>query len=137
MSAPARRRARARSRRRAGQRAETLAESFLVRQGYLPLARNHVARGGEVDLVMAQGELVVFVEVRKRKRGSVVDPLESVTVAKQRRILRAAADYVWRAGLEARPLRFDVVGLSLDARREPQFVHVESAFDASVGEDGS
>ncbi len=129
--------AEARSRRRSGQKAEALAESFLVRQGYLPLARNHVVRGGEVDLVVAQGAVVVFVEVKRRRKGAAVDALASVTQAKQRRIVRAAFDYVRRARLEERPLRFDVVGLSLLPKGEPQFVHVEGAFDASVaGERG-
>lgn len=127
MSARSPRRARA-----SGLKAEALVESILVTRGYLPIARNHVCRGGEVDLVMGLGELVVFVEVKRRRRGRLSEGLESVTVTKQRRVVRAAADFLLRAGLGERPVRFDVVAVAPSAR-SPQLLHVEGAFDASAG----
>lgn len=121
----------ARRRTRAGRKAESLVESILVSRGWFALARNHVVRGGEVDLVMRDGPTVVFVEVKQRRRGSLVDPLESVTVAKQARVVRAAEDYLARAGLLEAPVRFDVVAVTTAAGQPPQLAHVPGAFDAS------
>lgn len=120
----------------AGERAERLVESILIRSGWFPLARNHHCPRGEVDLVMLHGEVVVFVEVRERRSGSLVDALSSVTPAKQRKVVRAAMDYAMRAGLRDRALRFDVVAVTRKAGAEPQVEHVENAFDASVLEVG-
>lgn len=122
------------SRRKSGLAAEAAAESFLVTKGYLPLARNHVVRGGEIDLVLAQGECVVFVEVRRRRRGAAVGAFESVTQAKQKRIVKAAVDYLARAGLTERPVRFDVVAVTPAARGTSVFDHLENAFDAAVAD---
>lgn len=126
--------ARAASRRSSGLAAEAAAESFLVSKGYFPLARNHVVRGGEVDLVLRQGEVVVVVEVRRRRRGAAVGAFESVTPAKQRRIVRAALDYLARAGLTAAPVRFDVVAVTSSGRAPLLLEHLENAFDASVAD---
>jgi putative endonuclease len=117
--------------RRAGLRAEQLVESHLVARGWLPLSRNHVVRGGEVDLVLSDGPTVVFVEVKRRRAGAAVDAFESVTAAKQRRIVRAARDFLSRAGLEERPVRFDVVAVTTRGR-QASFEHLEAAFDAGA-----
>lgn len=118
------------SARRRGLTSEVEAESYLVRQGYLPVARNHVCRGGEVDLVMQDGETVVFVEVKRRRPGARVEALESITVTKRRRVVRAATDWAMRAGALERPLRFDVVAVT-PGRSGPTFLHLADAFDAS------
>ena len=127
------RRADSRRARARGLKSEADAEAFLVTRGFLPLARNHACRGGEVDLVMQEGETVVFVEVRRRRPGARVDALESVTLTKRRRIVRAATDWAMRAGALERPLRFDVVAVT-PGRAGPTFVHVPAAFDASDAE---
>lgn len=118
-----------------GDRAEALAESFLVRQGYFPLARNHHSRGGEVDLIVCRGELLVFAEVKLRRPRAAVDPLASVTPTKQRRIIHAALDYVQKHRFEDRPMRFDVIAITSgprSARNAATIEHIEAAFDATV-----
>lgn len=115
--------------RQKGLKSEVDAEAFLVRLGYLPLARNHACRGGELDLVMRDGQTVVFVEVRRRRQGAHVGALESVTLTKRRRVVRAATDWAMRAGALDDPLRFDVVAVTPGASG-PTFVHVVGAFDA-------
>jgi putative endonuclease len=119
----------------AGDRAETLAESFLVQQGYFPLARKHRTRSGEVDLIVGKGELLVFAEVKQRRPRAQVDPIASVTPAKQRRIIRAALDYVQKHHLEDRAMRFDVIAITASARLAKGSMtieHIEAAFDATA-----
>lgn len=113
-----------------GLKSEGDAEAYLVRKGYLTLARNHVCRGGELDLVMRDGETVVFVEVRRRRPGAHVEALESVTRTKRRRIVRAATDWAMRAGALDDSLRFDVVAVT-PGRQGSTFEHVVGAFDAA------
>ena len=50
-----------------GYKAEENALSFLVRQGLDVVERNFRCRFGEIDLIMRDGDVLVFVEVRKRK----------------------------------------------------------------------
>ncbi len=88
-----------------------MAAAHLEGLGFRILARQHRCRRGEVDLVAEEGECLCFVEVRTRSPGPV-GPLESVTVPKQKRVIRAALDYLVRHGIPvtgARAMRFDVV----------------------------
>jgi putative endonuclease len=99
------------ARARLGRAGEALAESHLKGLGFRILARQHRCRRGEVDLVAEEGDCLCFVEVRTRSPGPV-GPLESVTVTKQRRVIRAALDYLVRYRIPvtgARAMRFDVV----------------------------
>lgn len=82
----------------------------LEQAGLRLLARNYTTRHGEIDLVMHDGDTVVFVEVRYRRSASHGDAATSVTGSKQAKLIRAAqlwlADHARHAN---RPCRFDVV----------------------------
>ncbi|MCA1924869.1 MAG: YraN family protein [Thiobacillus sp.] len=93
-----------------GQTAEARAESWLCKQGLIPVARNWRCRFGEIDLIMRDGETLVFVEVRLRNRRDFGDGAASVTPAKQKKL--AAAARVYLATLKTLPAcRFDVVAM--------------------------
>lgn len=96
-----------------GKDAEDLARQFLNHQGLTFIMSNYRCRGGEIDLVMQDKEILVFVEVRYRRGSGFGDALESVNHAKQRRLIHAAEHYLQRHHLSS-PCRFDVVGLSND-----------------------
>jgi putative endonuclease len=53
-----------------GRRGETLAAEHFERLGYEVLARNHRTRFGELDLVLCDGRVLVFCEVKARRLGS-------------------------------------------------------------------
>lgn len=94
-----------------GQSAEARAESFLRSHGLTLLARNWRCRFGEIDLVMRDGDTLVFVEVRLRSRADYGGAAASVTPAKQQKLLAAARQYL--ATLKTLPpCRFDVLALS-------------------------
>lgn len=96
-----------------GQQFEALACRHLEAHGLSLLARNFRARGGEVDLVMADRGTVVFVEVRSRAHARLVDPAATVTPMKQHRVIRAAHWFLARhSHLSGLPCRFDVVGIT-------------------------
>jgi putative endonuclease len=94
-----------------GTAGEEAAEQFLRRQRYVILARNYRCRFGEVDLVALDGGTLVFIEVKSRRRGTLIGPFDVIDLRKQRQIARAAQHYVARHRLEDRVARFDVVGV--------------------------
>lgn len=104
---------RRRRRLRVGNRAERKAERYLRRRGLTTIARNFSRPCGEIDLVMRDGRILVFVEVRFRGPGAWIDGFESVDFAKQRRLIKTAESF-----LNAHPRytsdasRFDVVSVS-------------------------
>lgn len=129
-----RRPARPEERRASGLAAEAVAARFLEARGWEILARNHHCRGGEVDLVAGKGRTVAFVEVRSRSSDAYGHPVESVTWAKRRRIVRAAVH--WARGarvLESHVLRFDVIGILFEEDGAPDIRYIEGAFDAEGG----
>ena len=93
-----------------GAAAEELACRYLEAQGLTLVMRNFRCRWGELDLIMRDGEQLVFVEVRSRRHSRYGTPAESITRAKQQRLLRAAAFYLQYQQLDL-PCRFDVVAI--------------------------
>jgi putative endonuclease len=82
-------------------------------RGYRVLARNWRSRTGELDLVVGQGRVVVFCEVKARSTTAFGSPFEAVTPAKQARLRKLAAEWLAEAGPAAgsRELRFDVAAV--------------------------
>ena len=95
--------------------AEDMALAFLLERGLRMVTRNYRCRHGEIDLILDDGDTLVFAEVRYRAAGALVSATESVTLAKQRRLLASAEYYLQRHGEhERRECRFDVLALSGD-----------------------
>lgn len=96
----------------AGAKAEALALQMLEREGLRCVARNFRCRRGEIDLIMLDRSVLVFVEVRFR-RGDQLSALTSVDRAKQRRLRRAAETFLLtHRVLQRRSCRFDVVAVT-------------------------
>jgi putative endonuclease len=91
-----------------GRVAERSAEAFLVAQGLVLRARNFRRRFGEIDLIMRDGESLVFIEVRMRESRSLVSAAESIDFRKRRKLLLTAEAYLQASGWDG-PSRFDVV----------------------------
>jgi putative endonuclease len=91
-----------------GARAEALAADYLCRQGLTLLERNFRTRRGEIDLVMRDGGVIVFVEVRLRTNAAFGGAAASITPTKQARLVAAAQVYLARLGRQP-PCRFDAV----------------------------
>jgi putative endonuclease len=84
------------TRAQAGAQAEALAVRFLVGHGLAIVARNVRSRLGEIDIVAREGDTLVFVEVRLRRRRDFGGAAESITAAKRARIRAAAELYLAR-----------------------------------------
>ena len=94
-----------------GRDAEQAALSYLRRQNLELVAQNYRCRFGEIDLIMRDGNVLVFIEVRMRSHLAFGGAAASITPAKQTKLLRAARHYLSEMNNE--PLcRFDAVLLS-------------------------
>ncbi|HRX61695.1 MAG TPA: YraN family protein [Candidatus Competibacter sp.] len=109
-----------------GAMAENLARRHLETRGLTLVTRNFRCRVGELDLIMRDGEQLVFVEVRSRRHSRYGTPAESVTRTKQQRLLRTAAFYLQHQDPDL-PCRFDVVAI-LQTEGGPQVEWIRDAF---------
>lgn len=95
-----------------GDDAEQRVLSYLIAKGLRPVARNFRSRGGEIDLIMLDGDCLVFVEVRYRRSTAFTRPAFTVDHRKQRKIIRTAALFSARYRNYAKHvMRFDVVAV--------------------------
>jgi putative endonuclease len=94
-----------------GESTERQACLFLTKQGLKLVARNFRCKQGELDLIMSDQQTLVIVEVRFRKTHKYGSALESVTRAKQSRIMAATQVYLSKHKINP-TIRFDVVAVS-------------------------
>jgi putative endonuclease len=107
---------------------ERLAAAHLEAKGYRIRARNFRCREGEIDIVAEDGACLVFVEVRTRRGDALGGPAESVTVAKERRVISAAKAYLQEHSDLPQDQRIDVVAVQLSPRGRLLAVqHIEGA----------
>jgi putative endonuclease len=115
-------------RRAVGAYGERLAERHLRDQGLVVLARNWRCADGEVDLILRDGEDVVFCEVKTRRGDTFGTPAEAIRPAKVRRLRRLAARWLDQTGVHPREVRFDVVAVLPQPRGATVVEHVRAAF---------
>jgi putative endonuclease len=114
-------------RRGLGRRGEDLAARRLAAKGYDVVARNWRCETGELDLVACDGDCLVFVEVRTRRGRAMGSPEESITLAKQARLIALAEAYVQACDWQG-DWRLDVIAIQMDRRGRLQRVdHYENA----------
>jgi len=116
-----------------GRAGEGLAERFLHERGLKTVARRFSTPVGELDLVMRDGDTVVFVEVKTRGDRDLADPQDAVNLPKQRRMTRAARWFIQRRRWDDEPCRFDVVAVLLPPDGPPEIEHFANAFLPPAG----
>ena len=116
----------------AGQAGQHYAPRYLEEKGYRVEARNFHSRYGEIDLIASNQSYLVFVEVKERKAGGLVSPLEAVTPQKKRRLIQTAVFYLGSHPTALQP-RFDVVAILRAPDGSRQVTHIENAFEGGRG----
>lgn len=95
-----------------GQQAELLAYHFLKAKGLELIEKNYSCHFGEIDLIMREGEEIVFVEVRSRSRTDYGRAAESVNQSKKMKLVKTATHFLQgRRWIDKVYSRFDVVGV--------------------------
>ena len=106
-----------------GKLGEIRAEQILAEKGYEIIERNFRVAGSEIDLIAWDGDVLAFIEVKKRKNAPGACGREAVTPAKQRRICKGAIHYMMKNGLMNRQARFDVMEI-----QGTRVTHIKNAF---------
>lgn len=106
-----------------------MAAQFLQSKGYRLLVRNWRVPQAEIDLVAAEGDWCVFVEVRSRTGVEHGHPLETIRRPKQAQLIRAAKLFIEAEKPNCAGYRFDVIAVTFSADQETsELVHIENAF---------
>jgi putative endonuclease len=109
-----------------GRRGEEIAAEYLEGVGYRILRRNWRCRQGEIDIVAAEGDAVVVVEVKTRFGHGAGHPLEAVTPSKLARLrLLAGAWLLQNPDAHGRSIQIDVIGITLRPDGSHELLHFE------------
>ena len=107
-----------------GKYGEDLAVSYLRNKGFEIVERNYRHGRGEIDIIgIWQNELLVFFEVKLRKRDDYGEPEEFVSKAQERSIIDAAEEYIFGINW-MKDIRFDIISIKHGEGIE----HIEDAF---------
>tara|TARA_B110000503_G_scaffold99040_1_gene148277 strand:- start:3 stop:368 length:366 start_codon:yes stop_codon:yes gene_type:complete len=99
-----------------GKKFEAHAQVFLLGQGLQLVQANYHCAWGEIDLVMTQGNYLVFIEVRQRRPSRYLDAAASVGHTKQQKIIKSAHLFLRQHRQFANMIcRFDIVAYDCDA----------------------
>ena len=109
-----------------GKAGEELALAALLKKGFILKEKNYRFIKAEIDLIMSQGDDLVFIEVKTRQTAEIGEPFLAVTRSKQKQIIKAAHHYIVSRDLDVNA-RFDVVSIVHNSFRT-NIEHIESAF---------
>ncbi|HSX20873.1 MAG TPA: YraN family protein [Gammaproteobacteria bacterium] len=113
-----------------GKKIEDRAVEYLQNIGIIVLHRNFSCKCGEIDLIAVENETLLFIEVRYRKNLAFGSPAETITLAKQQKIIRAAEFYLqaksWATKLAC---RFDVIAVT-ESMDDLNIEWIKDAFNA-------
>ena len=107
---------------------ETAAAQYLTAGGMQLIDRRWRCQAGEIDLILLDGDTLVFAEVKARERLSRIDAQYAVTPGKQRRMTESVR---WYLGAhpehDGRMIRFDVITVAKDG-----VLHIPNAFEGTA-----
>jgi putative endonuclease len=94
-----------------GKSGEEAATRLLKEEGYKIWERNYKTKLGEIDIIAKDKDTVCFIEVKTRLSDRFGSPLESISVSKQKKIIRVALSFLKENNLLDKKARFDVVSV--------------------------
>ena len=113
---------------RTGERGERAARWYLLLRGYRILERNYLCPPGEIDIVALKKGVIVFVEVRTRQEGALVDSIASIDNMKLAHIMDAARYYLTVRRKSGAFCRFDIISVSARGLFRGRILHYIDAF---------
>ncbi|HWA28831.1 MAG TPA: YraN family protein [Lacunisphaera sp.] len=115
----------------AGARGEQAAADFLrTKRGFAIVTRNWRNPRDlrdEIDVVCRDGDVLVFVEVKARAAGAMVNGYQAVDERKKRALRRSVQAYLGQLTPPPRTFRLDIVEVTMSERLPPQVMHYENA----------
>lgn len=117
-----------------GRLGESLAANYLRRKGYRILGRNYRSKIGELDLIAAKDQTLIFVEVKTRTGKGGGEPYEAVDYKKQQKLLKLADGYLAYGGIKNlndvfEDTRIDVISILMNKNGQIRTLeHIKDAF---------
>lgn len=111
-----------------GRIGENAARKHLVGLGYKFLIANYRDGRGEIDLILRDGDCLVFVEVKARSSEDWGRPASAVRADKRRLLSKTALAYLRHAGLPKVNFRFDIVEVLLEGNAVDEIRHLPNSF---------
>ena len=97
-----------------GNSGEETAVKFLKKNKYRILKTNYTCRYGEIDVICTDKKYIIFVEVKTRKKDTLVSGVYAVNKKKQFNIFKSAHTYILENNVEKQP-RFDIIEVEYDS----------------------
>jgi len=120
------------SRQKLGEKSESIAVSYLKKQGYKIIEQNYRTKLGEIDIIAREKDTIAFIEVKSRKSKNYGSPKWAVTPKKQRKISMVALWYLKATMQSNAKARFDVVSI-ISSNDNPSIEIVKNAFELAYG----
>ena len=112
-----------------GRWGEDRAVRYLKKRRFKIIERNYTSPIGEIDIICRKKDLLVFVEVKTRRKEAIISPRYSVSTRKQRKISRVAQYYLKTNRCENPRCRFDVIEVWAGKGKRPEkIIHLPGAF---------
>lgn len=108
---------------------EECAAAYLQRKGYKIIHRNYTVDLGEIDIIAAYKDMLVFLEVKTRKSTMYGHPSQAVNHYKQLKIIQVAQCYLQQTCQYNKICRFDVMEVFYRSKEDFQVNHIENAFE--------
>ena len=115
-----------------GEESESIAVSYLKKQGYKIIEQNYRTKLGEIDIIAREKDTIAFIEVKSRKSKNFGSPKWAVTPKKQRKISMVALWYLKTTMQSNVKARFDVVSI-ISSKDKPSIEIVKNAFELAYG----
>lgn len=110
-----------------GRLGENHIAKLLESKGYHIVKRNYHCRFGEIDIIAENEQYIAFVEVKTRKKDSLVSPFEAITPAKCQKIILTAGSYLTENITSKQP-RFDAAAVYTEKGSVVEEEYLENAF---------
>jgi len=101
-----------------GKFGEKLACDYLEEKGYAIIEKNFYTRGGEIDIIAKDGNILVFVEVKTRTSLVFGPPEEAIDFSKQRKLAKTIEFYLLKNNFYNQSYRVDSIAIEIDKERK-------------------
>jgi len=112
-----------------GKTGEAIAAEYLLSKGYTILEKNWHNHHQEIDIIAVKDNEMAIVEVKCRKGTPLIEPYASVTISKQKLLIKAANAYILHNNIDLET-RFDIISIVIG--QEVIIEHIENAFYPKV-----
>ncbi|MDR2437864.1 MAG: YraN family protein [Planctomycetaceae bacterium] len=104
---------------------------LLREKGYIILQRNVRLPEGELDIIARNGSVLVFLEVKTRRKQKFGKPSETVKEEKRQRQIIIAQQFMSLCHITDIPYRFDIISIFWPVDAPPSIQHIENAFSVN------